>query len=243
MAELEPQNSTPDPLAKLHKMSTTAGIASADYVAISNLAVGSAVLGALTAFSWMTPYLGFIGLAGIIFGVLSLRKIANSNGTQTGKGIAVLGIVLSILLAGVGLGREYLRDRALQADKDAIDAQIGQLGKALVAGDAKAVYDMFDPVWRSLTSVKDIEQQLRRIHETVGKITRADPNRLYAFSSAGGERLIETRIRMFFEKTGDRAETIAITFHEQPDKTWLPIYYDLFPAVNPFKKQSGASGQ
>src|SRR5437762_797964 len=103
MPELEPsQNSTdaPDPMTRLYKMSTTAGVGSQDYVAINNAAIVSVILGLCTALAFLgIPFL-IVGAAGIVFGIIAIAQIRHSNGTQGGIGLAVLGILLSLALAG-----------------------------------------------------------------------------------------------------------------------------------------------
>src|ERR1044071_7201619 len=52
MPELEQANQQDDPIAALHRMSTTAGVGSQDYVAINNLAIAAALLGLGTALAF-----------------------------------------------------------------------------------------------------------------------------------------------------------------------------------------------
>src|SRR5437867_2385125 len=106
MPELEPPRKSdevasepPDPMAHLHKMSTTAGVGSQDYVAINNAAIVSVILGLCTALAFLgIPFL-IIGAAGIVFGIIALVQIRHSNGTQGGAGLAILGILLSLVIA------------------------------------------------------------------------------------------------------------------------------------------------
>jgi len=107
MPELEPPrksdeaaSETPDPIAHLHKMSTTAGVGSQDYVAINNAAIVSVILGLCTALAFLgIPFL-IVGAAGIVSGIIALLQIRHSNGTQGGRGLAILGMLLSLALAG-----------------------------------------------------------------------------------------------------------------------------------------------
>src|SRR3954468_1363531 len=104
MPELErpsqPASQPDDPIAHLHKMSTTAGVGSQDYVAINNAAIVSVILGLCTALAFLgIPFL-IVGAAGIVFGVIAIVQIRHSNGTQGGLGLAILGILLSLAIAG-----------------------------------------------------------------------------------------------------------------------------------------------
>src|SRR5215218_496972 len=75
-----------DPLSHLHKMSTTAGLGSGDYVAVNGAAVFSLLLGLASMLSMLEEILLIIPLACIIVSVIAWRQINHSNGTQTGKG-------------------------------------------------------------------------------------------------------------------------------------------------------------
>src|SRR3954466_13908623 len=107
MPELEPPSKTAqpaaepaDPIAHLHKMSTTAGVGSQDYVAINNSAIISVILGMCTALAFLgIPFL-VVGAAGIVFGIIALVQIRNSKLTRGGTGLAILGILLSLAIAG-----------------------------------------------------------------------------------------------------------------------------------------------
>src|SRR5690242_19183421 len=121
MPELEPQQPPADPIAALHKMSTTAGISTGEYVAINNLAISAAVLGLATALVFVgLPFL-LLGLAAIGLGVVALRQIHDSNGTQGGRGLAILGILLALLLSGSAIARQMAGEAALRPEKQAIN--------------------------------------------------------------------------------------------------------------------------
>ena len=99
-----------DPLARLHRMSRTAGLGAQDYVAINVAAVLSVLLGLLLV----------IPLAGVICGIVALHQIKDSNGTQTGRGIAWTGIALSVLFAAVVGGRELLNNVRTRSDREVV---------------------------------------------------------------------------------------------------------------------------
>src|SRR5438067_1559244 len=83
MAELETQRPVNDPIAALHKMSTTAGVGTTEYVAINNLAIVAAVLGLVTGLAFFGAPFMLIGVAGILCGIVALKQITDSNGTQS----------------------------------------------------------------------------------------------------------------------------------------------------------------
>src|SRR5256885_92433 len=138
MPELErPSQSTPtpsdqgDPIAHLHKMSTTAGVGSQDYVAINNAAIVSVILGICTSLAFLgIPFL-IIGLAGIVSAIIALYQIRHSNGTQGGRGIAVLGMLLSLAIAGGVAATNILEWLHQRDDEHQISAVLEQLGQHL----------------------------------------------------------------------------------------------------------------
>src|SRR4051794_6354462 len=82
----EPAGATPpagdDPLAHLHRMSTTAGLGSGEYVAINGAAVFGFILGLASALClFEETILLVIPLVGAITSIVALRQIAKSNGT------------------------------------------------------------------------------------------------------------------------------------------------------------------
>src|SRR3989442_50419 len=96
-----------DPFLKLHKMSTTAGLGSGDYVAINGTAIASLLLGIASALVLFGAHLLLlIPLAGVVCGILAFRQIADSNGTQTGRGLAAVGLLLSLGFGGFSIGKE-----------------------------------------------------------------------------------------------------------------------------------------
>ena len=140
---------TADPLSKLHKMSTTAGVASQQYVAVSPTAVMAALLGIASGLTLFTPLLLLIPLTGMVLSIIAWRQVGHSNGTQTGKPLAALGLLLSLLLGGGVLGKELI-DRA-HATEDArqMEAIAVKLGDDIKAGQFDAAYNLFDANFRA----------------------------------------------------------------------------------------------
>ena len=71
-----------DHLSRLHKMSTTAGVTNLDYVAVNHTAIAAVLLGLLSALSFFGFLLLVIPIVGVVFAVIALRQIGESNGTQ-----------------------------------------------------------------------------------------------------------------------------------------------------------------
>src|SRR5215212_974195 len=95
-----------DPLASLHKMSTTAGLGSTDYVEVNGTAIAALVLGLISAVTLFNePLLLVVPAAGIVTAIFAFRQIARSNGTQTGSALAVGAILLSLGFGGIMFAR------------------------------------------------------------------------------------------------------------------------------------------
>src|SRR5436190_20115121 len=74
-----------DHLAHLHKMTTTAGLGSSDYVAVNGTAVFALLVGVASALALMSEVLLILPLVAIVAAFVALSQIRHSNGTQTGK--------------------------------------------------------------------------------------------------------------------------------------------------------------
>src|SRR3954451_18973037 len=87
-------------LSQLHKMSTTAGVTNLDYVAVNQTAIIALLLGLASGLAFFGYLLLIIPLVGIVFAIVAIRQITDSNGTQTGKGLAWGGLALCLLFGG-----------------------------------------------------------------------------------------------------------------------------------------------
>src|SRR5882762_5848677 len=105
-----------DPLSKLHKMSTTAGVASQQYVAVNTAAVLAALLGVASMMAMFSPLLLVIPAVTIGVALFAWRQIANSNGTETGKVLAISGLVLAVVVGGGVAAREVMAASKARAD-------------------------------------------------------------------------------------------------------------------------------
>src|ERR1051325_5299575 len=199
MPELEPPPQSEDPIAKLHKMSTTAGVGSQDYVAINNAAIVSVILGICTALAFLgIPFL-VIGIAGIVSGIMALVQIRHSNGTQGGTGIAILGILLSLAIAGsVGTTNllEWLHERE---DRQEINSVLEQLGQHISADRYDKAFGLFTPGFQAAWKLEPFKIYLQTTEQYVGKIARMSGNNVVKFDTSGeGVPVAATQVIMSF---------------------------------------------
>lgn len=145
-----------DPLAKLHRMSTTAGVASQQYVAINGAAVVATVLAAVSLWfglmAWTSTLWLVIPLAGVICGIVAWRQIADSNGTEKGRLFAAIGVVGSLLIAGAVIARQAAQSRHERADGRAMADAVAKLGDLVRANKMADAYQMFSVNFRTRIS-------------------------------------------------------------------------------------------
>ncbi len=137
-----------DPLARLHKMSTTAGISSQEYVAINIPSIVACLLGLVSVVALIEPVLLVLPLAAVVVGVVALVQIRNSNGTQTGRALAWSGIVLALLLGGTQFTLRAIEASASRADQRAAADLLARLGDRVIADDYAGAYGLFTERFR-----------------------------------------------------------------------------------------------
>jgi hypothetical protein len=152
MAQVENESPAPgagqDPIRGLHRMSTTAGVGSQDYVAINGTSIAAVVLGLASSLSLVNNVLLVVPLAGIIFAFVALRQIGNSGGTQGGRVLAWAGILLSVGFSGYGLAQQVIHAQANRQDRQDVGKLIDQFSTDLAAGNFQQVYQLFSQHFR-----------------------------------------------------------------------------------------------
>ena len=123
----------PDPLHNLYRMSRTAGLGSGDYVAINNTSIVALLFGAASALALLFPWAIVVGAAAVVCGIIALVQIRSSNGTQTGRVFAVLGILLGLALAGAAAGKLAMAGVKHRRDEAAIGQLVKQLNDHITA--------------------------------------------------------------------------------------------------------------
>jgi hypothetical protein len=129
-----------DPLHNLYRMSRTAGLGSGDYVAINSTAVLALILGLAGVLSMLYPLLLIVSGAALVCGILALVQIRSSNGTQSGRMFAILGILLALGLGGLAGARLAIGGIETHRDEAAIDALVQRLSNLLVEKKYEEAY-------------------------------------------------------------------------------------------------------
>ena len=134
--------SATDELAHLARMSGTgSSFGQADYVALNTLAIACLLLGVAAALSLAINLFLFIPVAGIVCGLLAIRKIRRSNGTQGGMAFALAGIVLSLGLGGLSAGRETADWLQLRDETNTAANLMARFGDMVRDGQYDEAYD------------------------------------------------------------------------------------------------------
>lgn len=169
-----------DPLASLHRMSTTAGGSSHEYVAVNLAAVAAVLAGLATTLIFLSLLWLPVPAIAIVLGLVALRQISHSNGTQTGRLLAWGGILLAVGVGGFQLGgqlKERLKERPMRADvRDVCD----RLAQSLIQEDYQKAWDLFSDRFRAEKKVdfKAFSQRWSMMQESreTGKIKSLKSN-------------------------------------------------------------------
>ena len=245
MPELEPQTGAPrdpggrededlgpDPLASLHKMSTTAGVGSQEYVAINTLAVTAAVLGLATAFAFIGTIFLIIPAAAIVCGILAIRQINDSNGTQGGKWLAVLGMALALLIAGIVGTRKVAEVQQKRQIARQVTAVLDQLGKHITAGEYEAGYALTDAAFREYVSPEQWAQtwKLQQSPQYNGQITSLQGNNVVNRVVQDGRQYAYTQGIMQFAQRAEEFRATMIFSTDDAGQWRLNRILEMFQA-------------
>jgi len=161
-----------DPLARLHHMSTTAGITTQEYVAINVASVVTVVLGmlSLAVLLFHQLVLLVIPAAAIVFGLVALRQIRDSNGTQWGLPLAWAGIILAVLLGGADRVLGFIQGQAQENDQQQVARLISNLGERLAKNDDASAYALFTDRFRQRVTPDAFTAKWAVIRKNVGPV-------------------------------------------------------------------------
>ena len=231
-----------DPLAGLHKMSTTAGVTNLDYVAVNHTAIAAVCLGLLSALSFFGHLLLVIPVLGVIFAVVALRQIAGSNGTQTGRGLAVLALLLCLGLGGTAIGMEAYSAMRVRGDENAVAATLSKAGNFIREHKYKEAYELFDPEFRKRVSLDDFATRWQAIQAgSLGEIEAFEWNGVTPiFENSQGSRNAGTKLRIKFNKGFDDRFDVVL---REENGGWLIYRLESFFPTAPPPGQGGPGGQ
>ena len=212
-------------LTHLPKMSPTAGVATTEYVAINVTSIAALLLGMASVLALMYDALAVIALAGVIVAWVSIRQVNNSNGTQTGRGLAMAGLFLSVAIGSYVSAYGVMQDWARRGDRAAISALCDQFGQAIKERRFDDAYGMFSMRFRSQVSRVEFVAKLKGeqdtlVREAEGPIISITWNGLADFNPNydQGTFLAESGIHMHYSHTENTTDLPAV-FRKSGD-TW-----------------------
>jgi hypothetical protein len=227
-----------DQLSKLHKMSTTAGVASQQYVAVNSAAVIAALLGLASGLTLFSPLLLIIPLMGVIVAIVAWKQISNSNGTETGRAVAVAGLLLSLCFGSGVAGKEYLDYSHSRADGLQMDAIIQQVSSAIQSGQLDAAYKVFDQNFRNRVSAAQFKAKITsmQLPGANGRIHSMTWNRVLPQyeKTQGGDGLLGIIYGAINFDAGEGRFTFI--FEKAPGGWELLNIMEIFPVDRPAKQ-------
>lgn len=206
-----------DPLASLHHMSMTAGLGSTEYVAINVPSVVALLLGIASVAVLLGDVMLLVPLAGLVCGIVAVRQIHNSNGTQSGRGLAWAGIVLSLAFAGLWTTltvRDYL---ARQRARTEIGQLVDRFSDAVKASKWDEAWSLFSPEFK--LRIKDNQATFRAAIQRIQAIQTGSTTRPV---------LKLTQIKagtVQFSPTGEAGGPLLLSFEDDPAPKPLGAQY------------------
>ena len=220
-----------DPLAHLHKMSTTAGLGSGEYVAVNGTAVFALLLGLASSLALMDSMLLIIPLIGVIVAIVALRQIILSNGTQTGRGLVVLGTLLMFGFGGFVGVQKIVQDVRTREDRQAIENVVTALADKSKAGDYQGLYGLFAGKFQERVKYPDFAERMKSFRESAvyGKLKSAETGLMqFQTDDATGTQYALVRVQLDFEKA-NRPLPDDLTFKKEGNHWRIEVFATMFP--------------
>jgi hypothetical protein len=223
-----------DPFLRLHKMSTTAGLGSGDYVAINGTALTALLLGIASCLVLWGSYLFLVfPVASTFCAILAFRQISASNGTHTGKGLALLGLLLALGMGGGFTGHSVLESIRNGKEEQDVLALIQQFGNDIRDSKYEQAYDLCDSRFQEAVARPFFIETWKQANGSSirGGITGVTSNGLLKFEDdpVTSQRQASGIILISFEKIPAR-ERQGVVF-ARIDGNWrIDQMPDVFPA-------------
>src|SRR5205823_2030033 len=127
--------------------------------------IASLLLGIASALVLFGAYLLYlIPLAGVFCAVLAFRQVADSNGTQSGRILASVGLLLSLGFGGFMIARESYESVRNRADEKLIDGVLVQLDADVKADTYADAYQLCDDHFKQRIAQPLFEQRWKQVN-------------------------------------------------------------------------------
>ncbi len=222
-------------------MSTTAGLGSGDYVAINGNAIASVLLGVASGFLLMGNWvLLLLPLAGIICGGLAFRQIVGSNGTQAGRGLAGLGLLLCLGLGGFYSVRQGVDALRNHGDQDDIVHLITQFGDMISADRYADAYTLLDERMKQQVPLAEfaLKWKMQNSSPLLGRVAKMEWNNVLEFGddAVTGDRIASGQVLVSYEKVSGK-NRYGTVFRKLGSNWWIDDIPEIFPARAPGSEQ------
>jgi hypothetical protein len=202
-----------DHLSSLFTMSTTSAAAATEYSAINNTSVIALLLGLASVVALYDWLLLVVPLAAVIVGAVAWVQIGRSNGTQTGRAMALGGILLGLALGAVVGVRAATEAARTRNDRQEIAQLIATVGQKISAGDYDGAYALFSDKFKTYVTREQFATEWSKY--------QADPTagRIQSFTWNG---------RAEFDKTAAGVRVAGAGADWQWEKYPQPAFYQMF---------------
>jgi hypothetical protein len=202
-----------DHLAHLFTMSTTSAAAATEYAAINSTSVIALLLGLASVVALFDWLLLVVPLAAVVVGVVAWVQISRSSGTQTGRGMALGGILLGLALGAVVGVRAATEAARTRSDRQQIAQLIATVGQKVGAGDYDGAYALFSDKFKTYVTREQFAQEWSKYQSD------ATAGRIQSFTWNG---------RAEFEKTAAGIPVAGAGADWQWEKYPQPVFYQMF---------------
>jgi hypothetical protein len=228
-----PPELEPDPFLRLHKMSTTAGLGSGDYVAINGRSLAALLMGIASCLVlWGSLLLLIIPAISLICGFVAIKQIRSSNGTQTGRGLAMLGIFLSLAMGGGFTGNLALESVRNARQEQQVVSLLQEFGALIRDAKYAQAYDLCDGHFRDRITEAKFTETWQQANGSMfrGPITGATYNGILKFADdpLTGDREANGVMLISFTKIPAK-ERQDVILSRQPDGWRLDQLPEMFP--------------
>ncbi len=237
------RDASQDPLASLHRMSNTAGLSSQEYVAVNLTAVAAILAGLATGLIFLSPLWLAVPVLAIVLGLVALRQISGSNGTQAGRLLAWAGILLALGIGGFQFGGQFMERLKQRPMKAEVLAVCGQLAQSVMQEDYQKAWSLFSERFRTEKKIdfKAFSHQWTAIQGSrdAGKIKSLKSNGLVDLQPGP---FAATMLLMEMEKSAYVGRyTVVMSKHKHSGVWQIDDLAALFPTPQP-PPQGGPSG-
>lgn len=195
----------------LSRMSTTAGVGMQEYRAINPWAVTSVVAGVASWIALLSLILLVVPVLAVVCGAIAIIQVSRSHGTQSGRGLAVAGILLGLVAGGFVAVTGIQEHRQRQAYSAQIGEIITAFGKELSAGDFAEAYALTEPRFRERVTLG----QFRGTFETFAR-KRLEDGRIVNIPPTGATT--NDRAKVTIDPATGVAYAEAMLILEYPDE-------------------------